>query len=54
MVMVSLTIIGVVSINTSVVEIHISSNERQLREAFYLAEGGAQEGIQRSGLHVST
>jgi hypothetical protein len=47
LIMVSLTIIGVVSINTSVVEIHIDRNERQMNEAFYLAEGGAREGIQR-------
>ena len=47
LIMVSLTIIGIMSINTSVVEIRIGSNERQLREAFYLSEGGAMEGVQR-------
>jgi len=47
LVMVSLTILGIVSINTSVVEMRISRNERELHEAFYLAEGGVMEGIQR-------
>ena len=45
--MVSLTIFGIMSLNTSIVEIQIGSNERQLRQAFYLAEGAVMEGLQR-------
>lgn len=47
LVMVSLTIFGIMSLNTSVLEIRIGSNERQLRQAFYLAEGAVMEGLQR-------
>lgn len=47
LVMVSLTILGIMSINTAVVEIQIGSNEKQLRHAFYLAEAGVMEGVQR-------
>jgi len=47
LVMVSLAIFGIMSLNSSIVEIQIGSNERQLREAFYLAEGAVMEGIQR-------
>lgn len=47
LVMVSLTIFGIMSLNTSIVEIQISRNERQLRQAFYLAEGAVMEGLQR-------
>ncbi len=47
LVMVAVTILGIMSINTSTVELKISRNEREVRETFYLAEGAAMEGIQR-------
>lgn len=47
LVMVSLTIVGIMSLNTVIVEIQIGRNERELREAFYLAEGAVTEGLQR-------
>jgi PilX N-terminal len=47
LVMAALTILGIASINTAMVELHISRNEHQLRESFYLSEGAAVEGIQR-------
>ena len=42
-----ITILGVVSLNISGVEIEIASSERQLREVFYVSEGAALEGVQR-------
>jgi type II secretory pathway component PulK len=47
MVMASLTIFGIMSLNSSILEIQIGRNERELREAFYLAEGAVMEGLQR-------
>ena len=47
LVMAALTILGIMSINTSVVELYISRSEREIRESFYLAEGVTMEGIQR-------
>jgi hypothetical protein len=47
LVMVSISILGVMSLNISSVELEISKNERLMREAFYLAESAALEGVQR-------
>ena len=47
LVMTALAILGVMSINTSMVELAIARNEREAREAFYLSECAALEGIQR-------
>ena len=47
LVMTSLTIFGIMSINTSIVELQIGRNERELHQAFYLAEGVVMEGLQR-------
>lgn len=47
MVLIAVTIVGIAAINTSVVELKITRNEREIREAFYLAEGAAAEGVQR-------
>jgi hypothetical protein len=46
LVLAAITILGIASINTTIVELHISRNEHQLRESFYLSEGAAIEGIQ--------
>jgi len=46
-VMAAVSILGVMSINLSSVELEISCNERQMREVFYLSEGAALEGVQR-------
>jgi Tfp pilus assembly protein PilX len=46
-VMAAIFILGVMSLNLSTVELGISSNERQMREVFYLSEGAAFEGAQR-------
>ena len=46
MVLAAITILGIAGINTTIVELHISRNELQLRESFYLSEGAAIEGIQ--------
>jgi hypothetical protein len=43
----AVTIFGVVSLNTTSIELHIARNERDVREAFYLAEAGVMEGVQR-------
>jgi hypothetical protein len=47
LVLAAVAILGVMSINTSTVELSIARNEREIREAFYLSEGAAMEGIQR-------
>lgn len=47
LVLLAVTILGVLSINTSEVEMSIARNEREVRQSFYLAEGAAMEGIQR-------
>lgn len=47
LVMAALTILGIMSINTSVVEMYISRSDREIRESFYLAEGVVMEGIQQ-------
>ncbi|MDA8138994.1 MAG: hypothetical protein M0036_10110, partial [Desulfobacteraceae bacterium] len=41
------TILGVASINQSVVELKIAQNEKEIREVFYSAEGACMEGVQR-------
>lgn len=46
-VMAAISILGVMSLNLSTVELGISSNEHQIREVFYLSEGAAFEGVQR-------
>lgn len=45
--MMAISIFGVMSLKISSVELEISSNERQMREVFYLSEGAALEGAQR-------
>ncbi len=47
LVMMAVTIIGVMSINTSVVDLKIAQNEKRARQTFYLSEGVAMEGVQR-------
>jgi hypothetical protein len=47
LVLMAITVIGTMSIRTSVVELHISRNEREARETFFLAESAAVEGSQR-------
>ncbi len=47
LVMTAVTILGIMSLNTSTVEMRIARNERDARETFYLAEGVAMEGVQR-------
>jgi hypothetical protein len=47
LVIMALTILGMVTTNTTVVELEISRSHRELRENFYLAEAVAMEGIQR-------
>ncbi len=47
LVLVAVTILGIMGINTSAVELSIARNEREIRESFYLAEGAAMVGIQR-------
>ena len=47
LVMTALTVLGVMSINLTTIELDIARNERDARENFYLAEGAAMEGIQR-------
>jgi hypothetical protein len=43
----AISILGVVSLNTSVVELDIARNERDIGEIFYLSESAALEGLQR-------
>lgn len=47
LVLLAVTIIGVASIDKSIVELKIARNEKELREIFYLSEGACMEGIQR-------
>ena len=47
LVMSALAILGVMSINTSTVELSITRNEREIREVFYLSESAAMEAVQR-------
>ncbi|MFZ1984114.1 MAG: PilX N-terminal domain-containing pilus assembly protein [Desulfatitalea sp.] len=47
MVLIAVTILGIAAVSTSVVELKIARNEREIRETFYLAEGAAAEGVQR-------
>jgi hypothetical protein len=47
LVMTAISILGVMSINTSAVELHIAHNEREIGEIFYLSEGATMEGVQR-------
>jgi hypothetical protein len=46
-VMTAISIFGIIGLSISNVELEISSNERQMREVFYLSEGAALEGAQR-------
>jgi hypothetical protein len=43
----SISILGIMSMNISMVELDISHNEHLMREDFYLLESAALEGIQR-------
>jgi hypothetical protein len=47
LVMTAITILGVMSINTSIVELDIARNERETGQIFYLSESAAMEGVQR-------
>lgn len=47
LIMTAISILGVMSINTSAVELDIARNEREIREIFYLTESAAMEGVQR-------
>ncbi len=47
LVIASLTLLGVLAINTTAVDMAIARNHRDLRESFYLAEAAAMEGLQR-------
>jgi hypothetical protein len=47
LVLIAVTILGIAGASTSVVELKIARNEREVRETFYLAEGAAAEGVQR-------
>ncbi|RJQ70920.1 MAG: hypothetical protein C4519_20150 [Desulfobacteraceae bacterium] len=47
LVLMAVTILGVACIHSSIIELKISSNERQMRENFYLTESAAMEGVQR-------
>ncbi len=47
MVLLAVTILGIMSISISTVELKIGRNEREIRETFYLAEGAVMEGVQR-------
>lgn len=47
LVLIAVTILGVASINTGIVELEIAKNEKEVRKIFYLAEGAGMEGIQR-------
>jgi hypothetical protein len=47
LVMVAISIMGVMSMNISTVELDISSNEKLMGENFYLSESAALEGVQR-------
>lgn len=47
LVLTGVTIIGIACINTTIVEMKISSNGHEMRESFYLAESAAMEGVQR-------
>ena len=42
-----LSILGAVSIHTSITDLNISRNEREIEEVFYLSESAAMEGVQR-------
>ncbi len=50
--MVAMTVIGLSLIMNITVDLQLSKNERELKQAFQLAEGGIQEAIAR--LHLST
>lgn len=47
LVMAALSLLGLLAIQMTVVELEIARNHRDLRENFYLAEAAAMEGIQR-------
>ena len=47
LVILAITILGLMSIRTSTIELRIAGNEKQMKESFYLAEAAALEGIQR-------
>jgi hypothetical protein len=47
LVLIALSILGFACIHSGIIELKISSNERQMKENFYLAESAAMEGVQR-------
>ena len=46
LVMMAITVLGVLSIQSSMIELHLVRNERDIRETFYLSESAAFEGVQ--------
>jgi Tfp pilus assembly protein PilX len=47
LILIALTILGFACIHSGIIELKITSNERQMRQGFYLAESAAMDGIQR-------
>jgi len=47
LVLLAVTVLGIASINNSVVEMKIARAEKETRETFYRAEGAVMEGLQR-------
>ena len=47
LILMAVTILGIVGIDTSRIELDISTNGKQMRQSFYLAEAATAEGIQR-------
>lgn len=46
LVMVAVTVLGVMGIQSSILELNLVGNERDILESFYLSEGAALEGVQ--------
>lgn len=47
LVLMGVTILGITSIDKSIVELKIARNEKEMRKLFYLSEGACMEGVQR-------
>ena len=47
LILMAVTVLGIVGIDTSRIELDISTNGKQMRQSFYLAEAATAEGIQR-------
>lgn len=46
LVMIAISVLGVLGIQSSIIELHLVRNERDIRETFYLSESAAFEGVQ--------